>query len=131
MRRATARSPNGSSPRSPARVHAADRIGRTEALALFDAGYALEAMSEIEMLGHHMGSDLAVRGRTLAGMTRPDEGRALMLKSAALRGDDAGIAFALALISTSEDKQPHLLKARAAATQDRLLAANMARLHMQ
>ena len=114
-----------------ARLHAADQSGRATALALFDAGYLLEAMSEVEMLGHHMGSDLALRGRTLAGMTRPDEGRALMLKSAALRGDDAGIAFALALISTTADKQPHLLKARAAAKQDRLLATNMARLQMQ
>ncbi|HZI78159.1 MAG TPA: hypothetical protein VFD69_01535 [Vicinamibacterales bacterium] len=113
-----------------ARVDAADKAGRTNALALFDAGYALEAMSEIEMLGHHMGSDLAVRGRALAGMTRPDDGRALILKSAALRTDDAGIAFALALIERTEGKQPHLLKARAAAKQDRLLATNMARLQM-
>ena len=114
-----------------ARVDAADKAGRTNAIALFDMGYALEAMSEIEMVGHHMGSDLAVRGRALAGLTRPDEGRALILKSAALRADDAGIAFALALIERTEDKQPHLLKARAAAKQDRLLAANMARLQMQ
>ena len=113
-----------------ARVAAADKAGRADAIALFDTGYALEAMSEIEMLGHHMGSDLAVRGRALTGMTRPDEGRALMRKSAALRPDDAGIAFALALIERAEDKQPHLLKARAGAQQDRLLAANMARLQM-
>ena len=114
-----------------ARVHAADKAGRGDALALFDAGYVLEAMSEIEMLGHHMGSDLAVRGKTLEGMTRPDDGRALLLKSAALRSDDAGIAFALALIERSENKQPHLLKARAGAKQDRVLATNMARLQMQ
>jgi hypothetical protein len=114
-----------------ARVHAADDTGRTDALSLFDAGYVLEAISEIEMLGHHMGSDLAVRGRTLAGMTRPQGGQALILKSAALRADDAGIAFALALISRTEDKQPHLLKARAGAKHDRLLATNMARLNMQ
>ena len=113
-----------------ARVDAADTAGRADASALFDLGYALEAMSEIEMLGHHMGSDLAVRGRALAGMTRPDDGRALILKSAALRADDAGIAFALALIERADDKQPHLSKARAGAKQDRLLAANMARLQM-
>ena len=113
-----------------ARVDAADTAGRMDALPLFDMGYALEAMSEIEMLGHHMGSDLAVRGRALAGITRPDDGRALILKSAALRPGDAGIAFALALIERAEAKQPHLLKARAGAKQDRLLAANMARLQM-
>jgi hypothetical protein len=116
--------------RLAARVDAADKAGRSDAIALFDLGYTLEAMSEVEMLGHHMGSDLAVRGRALAGMTRPDDGRALILKSAALRTDDAGIAFALALIERAEAKQPHLLKARAGAKQDRLLAANMARLQM-
>jgi hypothetical protein len=114
-----------------ARVHGADEAGVGDALALFDAGYVLEAMSEIEVLGHHMGSDLAMRGKTLEGMTRPDDGRALLRKSAALRADDAGIGFALALIERSEHKQPHLLKARAGAKQDRLLAANMARLQMQ
>jgi hypothetical protein len=114
-----------------ARVDAADKAGRTDAIALFDLGYALEAMSEIEMIGHHMGSDLAVRGRALKGMTRPDDGRALILKSAALRGDDAGIAFALALLERAEDRQPHLAKARAGAAQNRLLAVNLARLQMQ
>jgi hypothetical protein len=117
--------------RLAARVDAADKPGRTDGLALFDLGYVLEAMSEVEMLGHHMGSDLAVRGRALAGMTRPGDGRALILKSAALRGDDAGIAFALALIERAEDKQPHVLKARAGAKQDRLLAANLTKLQMQ
>ena len=114
-----------------ARVDAAGKGGGTDALALFDLGYALEAMSEVEMLGHFMGSDLAARGRALAGMTRPDEGRALILKSASLRDDDTGIAFALALIERTGTKEPHLLKARAGAKQDRLLAANMARLQMQ
>ena len=114
-----------------ARVHAAEKAGRSDAVALFDAGYVLEAVSEIDMLGHHMGSDLAVRGKALEGMTRPDDGRALLLESAALRGDDAGIAFALALIERVESKQPHLLKARAGAKQDRLLAMNLMRLQMQ
>ena len=114
-----------------ARVNAADKAGRADAIGLFDLGYALEAMSEIELVGHHMGSDLALRGRAIAGMTRPDDGRALILKSAALRADDSGIAFALALIERAEHKQPHLVKARAGAKHDRLLAANMARLQMQ
>ena len=113
-----------------ARVHAADQAGRMDGLALFDAGYAIEAMSEVEQMGHHM-SDLADRGRALTGLTQPLDGPSLILKSAALRADDATIAFALALISKTQDKQPHLLKARAAARQDRLLAANMARLQMQ
>ena len=114
-----------------ARGTAADTAGRVDAIASFDLGYALEAMSEIELIGHHMGSELALRGRALAGMTRPGDGRALILKSAGLRADDAGIAFALALIERTEDKQPHLLKARAAARNDRLLAANLTKLQMQ
>jgi len=113
-----------------ARVHAADGSGRSDALALFDAGYALEAMNEIELMGHHM-SDLASRGRMLAGMTRPGDGPALIRKSASLRTEDAGIAFAMALISETSGKEPHLSKARAGAKQDGLLAANMARLQMQ
>ena len=113
-----------------ARVDAADKTGRIDALAIFDLGYTLEAMNEVETLGHYMGSDLAARGRALAGMTRPDDGRALILKSASLRIDDAGIAFALALIERGENRLPHLLKARAAARQDRILATNLARLDM-
>ena len=112
-----------------ARVDAADQGGRADARALFDLGYALEAINEVEELAHYA-SDLTDRGRALAGMTRPHEGQALILKSASLRTDDAGIAFALALISKAEDRQPHLLKARAGAKQDRLLASNMARLNM-
>jgi hypothetical protein len=113
-----------------ARMHSADAAGNGGALALFDVGYVLEAMSEIETLGHHM-RGLESRGEALKGMTRPDEGKALVLESAALRADDAGIAFALALISREQDRQPHLVKARAAAKHDRLLAANMARLQMR
>jgi len=113
-----------------ARVDAADKGRRTDAQALFDLGYALEAINEVEELAHYA-SDFADRGRALAGMTRPGDGQALMLKSASLRSDDAGIAFALALISKTEDRQPHLQKARAGARQDRLLASNMARLQMQ
>lgn len=113
-----------------ARVAEADDAGRANGLALFDLGYTLEAMSEVEMLGHFMGSDLAARGRALAGMTKPDEGRALILKSASLRTDDAGMAFALALIEGTADRPPHLARARAAAKEDRLLATNMARLQM-
>ena len=111
------------------RARAAAHPDRLGALALFDAGYAIEAMSEIEQLGHHM-SDLADRGRALAGLTGSLDGRSLLQRSAALRADDAAIAFALALISETPDKGPHLAKARAGATQDRLLASNMAKLQM-
>jgi hypothetical protein len=64
-----------------ARVHAAGAGGRTGALAIFDAGYVLEAMSELAMHGHYMGSDAGTRGARVAGLAQPDEGRALILKS--------------------------------------------------
>ena len=111
------------------RARAADHRDGLGALALFDAGYAIEAMSEIEQLGHHM-SDLADRGRALAGLTGSLDGRSLLQRSAALRADDATIAFALALISSAPERQPLLVQARAGAKQDRLLASNMAKLQM-
>jgi len=58
------------------------------------------------------------------------EGRSLLQRSAALRADDATIAFALALISSAPERQPLLVQARAGAKQDRLLASNMAKLQM-
>jgi hypothetical protein len=112
-----------------ARVHDADQAGRPDGLALFDAGYVIEAMSQVEQMGHHM-SDLADRGRALTGLTRSLDGKALILESAALRTGDAAIAFALALIERAEEKQPHLAKARAGAKRDQLLATNMAKLNM-
>jgi hypothetical protein len=111
------------------RARAAEEAGRPDALASFDAGYVVEAMKEIESMGHHM-SDLAERGRTLAGLTGMLDPQRLLLRAASLRPDDGTIAFALALVEAAPEKQPHLAKARKGAKQDRLLATNMARLRM-
>lgn len=114
------------------RVDEAATTGTGTALALFDAGYVLEAFHEIEQFGHHMTGTPLERGqRELKGVTHPLEGFPLLKKAAALASGDAGISFALALIESDADKQPHLAKARAAAKKDQLLAANMARLQMQ
>jgi hypothetical protein len=113
-----------------ARVRAADRAGSPDAMASFDAGYVVEALSEIEQFGHLM-SDLAGRERELAGVTRGFDSRALLEQSAALRPRDGSIAFALVLVSPTRDKDARLVQARAGAKDDRLLASNLAKLQLQ
>jgi hypothetical protein len=110
------------------RVHTADQVGQP--MALFDAGYVIEALSEIEQFGNHM-KQLAGSERVLAGLTHPLEARPLLEKSAALRPGDASIEFALALISRASETEAHLRKARTAAREDSLLASNLAKLQMQ
>jgi hypothetical protein len=110
------------------RVHAAEQSG--QAIALFDAGYVIEALSEIEQFGNHM-KQLAGSERVLAGLTHSLEARPLLEKSAALRPGDAAIEFALGLVSRSPESEAHFRKARAGAAQDVLLANNLARLQLQ
>jgi hypothetical protein len=110
------------------RVHNADPAG--QAIALFDAGYVVEALSEIEQFGNHM-KQLAGSERVLAGLTRSLDARPMIEKSAALRPGDASIEFALGLLSRSPESEAHFSKARIAARQDALLASNLARLQLQ
>jgi len=112
------------------RLQAAKRAGASDATAWFDAGYVVEALREVEDMGHHM-SDLADRGRLMAGITRAVDGQPLLETSAAMRPDDSATAFALALIARAPDSNAHLIKARAGAKHDRLLASNLARLQLQ
>jgi hypothetical protein len=109
------------------RVHGADQAGQP--IALFDAGYVIEALSEIEQFGNHM-KQLAGSERILAGLTRSLEARPLLEKSAALRPGDAAIEFALGLVSRTPESEAHFRKARAGAGQDALLANNLARLQL-
>jgi hypothetical protein len=109
------------------RVHTADSV--TQPLALFDAGYVVEALSEIEQFG--LSKQLAGAERVLAGITHPYEARPLLEKSAALRPGDASIEFALGLISRTPESEAHFRKARAGAREDALLANNLARLQLQ
>jgi hypothetical protein len=109
------------------RVHTADQAGQP--IALFDAGYVIEALSEIEQSGNYT-KQLAGTERVLAGLTRSLEARPLLEKSAALRPGDASIEFALGLISRAPENERHFQKARMAAPQDALLANNLARLQL-
>jgi|SRR5580765_315673 len=115
-----------------ARVQKAEQSGQSMAVALFDAGYVVEALSEIEQFGNHM-KEFAGREKLLAGLTRPYDGRALIQKSLALRAGDASIEFALTLLLSSKekDREMHLRKARAGADDDGLLASNLAKLQLQ
>lgn len=111
------------------RVRAADQSGHPDGLALFDAGYAVEALTELELFGPHM-KTFAGLDRVLAGVTRPFDARSMLERSAALRPQDASIQFALALLSPT-DKAAYLKSAQAGAKQDQLLASNLARLQLQ
>jgi hypothetical protein len=113
-----------------ARVQKAEQSGQAMATALFDAGYVVEALSEIEQFGNHM-TDFAGREKTLAGLTRRDEGRALIQKSLALKPGDAAVEFALTLLSPSAERDAHLRNARAGAKNDSLLASNLVKLDLQ
>jgi len=110
------------------RVTAAEKAGHPDALALFDAGYIVESLSELEQFGIHMKAFAGLE-RVLAGVTYPFESRPLLEKSAALRPGDASIEFALALLSPA-DRTSHLKNAQAGAKQDQLLASNLARLQL-
>jgi len=104
--------------------------GGPMATALFDAGYVVEALNEIEQFGNHM-KDLAGREKTLAGLTHADEGRALIQKSRWLKPGDATTEFALGLLSRAPENAAHFDNARAGAKQDALLASNLAKLQLQ
>jgi hypothetical protein len=112
------------------RVRAADQAGHPDALALFDAGYVVEALSELEQFGIHMKAFAGLE-RVLAGVTYSYEARPLLERSAALRPDDASIQFALGLMSRAPENEARFKKARTAAREDALLASNLARLQLQ
>jgi hypothetical protein len=109
-----------------ARVDAAGKAGRTDALAIFDLGYALEAINEIETLGASW--ERPGRARARGEHDAADGGRALILRARATRRRRRYRVRAGADLEEAEAAAT--AKARAAAKQDRLLAANMARLQM-
>ena len=110
------------------RVHAADQS--SQALALFDAGFVVEAINELEQSGRYS-KQLAGAERILAGLTQPNEARPMLDKSAALRPGDASIQLALGLLSRAPESEAHFQKARAGARQDAMLANTLARLQIQ
>jgi len=110
------------------RVRAAN--SGTQATALFDAGYVVEAFNELREAGVYW-KQLAGVEVALAGLTNPNEGRPMIEKAASLRPGDASIEFALGLLSRAPESARHFDKARAGSRQDALLANNLARLQLQ
>src|SRR6266699_3627342 len=109
-----------------ARATAAESAGHPDALAWFDAGYLVETYKQ--WLGQnlpHMTDGMRTDPNPAAGV----DGYALVKKAIALRGDDAQMEFAAALITLSgprEEHAQHAQKAIAGAKMDALLAQNLA-----
>ena len=96
------------------------------ALALFDAGYYVETMRQIGMLGGESAY------RTIAPLFREAvaglDGFALVKKSSSMRTNEPAIEFAAALIASSVERASyaqHAAKARQGAAADTLLARNI------
>lgn len=102
-----------------ARVRDAQQAGREDALALFDLGYYTETLRNSMQPG-----DDKVRPLTKLN------GYDLVKKAIALRGNDATMELAAALITSigprGPEHQAHKQKAIAGAGTDRLLARNLA-----
>ena len=108
-----------------ARVNAADQAG--QAVAMFDAGFVVEAINELEQSSRYT---KLLAGRELVGLTNQSDGPALLQKSLALRPGDASIEFALGLISRAPESDKHFDMARVGSRQDALLANNLAKLQL-
>jgi hypothetical protein len=109
-----------------ARATSAESGGHPDALAWFDAGYLVETYKQ--WLGAnlpHMTDGMRMDANPAAGV----DGYAMVKKAIALRGDDAQMEFAAALITLSgprEEHAQHAQKAIAGAKADSLLAQNLA-----
>lgn len=101
--------------------------GEHDVLADFDYGYLIETYRQLDMALRMSGG-----GRGRAGWVNPAaglDGYASVKKAIAIRGGDAEMEFAAALITTENAKQDyagHVEKARAGMKEDPLLAENVA-----
>src|SRR5437773_11229781 len=109
-----------------ARATSAESSGHSDALAWFDVGYLAETYKQwIGQNLPHMTDGMRMDANPAAGV----DGYALVKKAVALRGDDAQMEFAAALITLSGPRDEHAQyaqKAIAGAKTDALLAQNLA-----
>ncbi len=109
-----------------ARATSAESAGKPDALAWFDAGYLVETYKQ--WLGQnlpHMTDGMRMDPNPAAGV----DGYAMVKKAIGLRGNDAQMEFAAALITLSgpqEAHRQHAQKAIAGSKTDALLAQNLA-----
>lgn len=117
------------SARLETRVKNADGSG-ARALALFDTGYLLETLQEIDRLQDYDMPGIGEVDRVVlrALLTQPD-GSLRIDQAVALEPDDAGLRFAAALVATADgrstDLATHARHAQAGAAADTLLALNI------
>src|SRR6267154_1147092 len=109
-----------------ARATAAESSGHSDALAWFDVGYLAETYKQwIGQNLPHMTDGMRLDPDPAAGV----DGYAMLKKALALRGPDAQMEFAAALITLSgpqDEHRQHAQKAIAGAKSDPLLAQNLA-----
>ena len=112
-----------------ARVTAA-KTQQTKALALFDAGYFAETLQDIARLqGYDMPGIGKVDVDALRGVLAKGDGSLRIAEALKLRGDDASMRFATALVSAADERKDdyntHARIARAGASADAMLARNI------
>ena len=109
-----------------ARATSAESAGHPDALAWFDAGYLVETYKQwIGQNLPHMTDGMRLDSNPAASV----DGYAMVKKAITLRGEDAQMEFAAALITLSgprEEHAQHAQKAIAGAKADALLAQNLA-----
>lgn len=109
-----------------ARATSADSAGHPDALEWFDAGYLVETYKQwIGVNLPHMTDGMRMDSNPAAGV----DGYAMVKRAIALRGEDAQMEFAAALITLSgprEEHAQHAQKVIAGAKTDALLAQNLA-----
>jgi len=96
-----------------ARAQQAEAAGKPDAMALFDAGYLVEAYKQ---------ADWAFKRNNPA---KALDGYSMVLKAIRLQGEDPTMEFAAALISVEPQRHAHVQKALAGADEGTLLAKNL------
>lgn len=103
---------------------------QAKSLALFDAGYFSETLQDIERLqGYDMPGIGKVDVAALRSVLAKGDGSLRIAEALTLRGNDASMRFAAALVSAADERKAdyntHARVARAGAEGDRLLARNI------
>ena len=103
---------------------------RDRAMALFDAGYFAETLQDIARLqGYDMPGIGKVDTAAIKAILAKGDGSVGIAQALRLRGDDAAMRFAAALVSAADQRKGdytlHARLARAGAGTDKLLARNL------
>jgi hypothetical protein len=105
------------------------RANPKDALAAFDLGYAVECYRQAQWVTQHMKGAAAADPELVRSNPATNlDGYAMVKRAIALRGQDAPMEFAAALMASDSAKgeqQEHVRKARDGAKGDALLARNL------